>query len=84
MKRDEYVQYVTEKIVSYYDQPKEERKNRKVQAKQMRAPWMVRWFGMMPFSIRMYVDEVKLKRKEGRVARWVSYWKARWKKSTPS
>jgi hypothetical protein len=59
MKRDDYVQYVTEKIVSYYDLPKDKRKQKRLEAKHQRPAWTMRWFGMIPFAMSMWVDQWK-------------------------
>lgn len=63
MKRDELVQYITERIVSYYNVPKDERKQQREQAKHVREDWRSRWFGMVPFAVGMWIEKWKEKRR---------------------
>lgn len=58
MARD-LIKYATERIVRYWGTPKDERLQRKVTRKAMREPWLSRWFGMMPMSIRVWKARTK-------------------------
>jgi hypothetical protein len=46
----EWMVYVLKKFVSYVETPRIERKALKAS---QREPWSVRWFGMIPFSLKM-------------------------------
>ncbi|NEW03308.1 YqzE family protein [Bacillus megaterium] len=54
MKTNDYVKYMTQQFVQYMDQPKEERKTKKIQKKEERAPFANRWFGMIPLSFMLW------------------------------
>ncbi|SDC25760.1 YqzE-like protein [Paenibacillus sp. UNCCL117] len=53
-KSDELVKYVTERVVRYIDTPREVRRQVRAGRKEAKEPWEVRWFGMLPLSIRMW------------------------------
>ncbi|WP_199425704.1 YqzE family protein [Thermaerobacillus caldiproteolyticus] len=53
MSTNDYVKFVTQQFVTYMDQPKEERKKKRVQRKQEKPELLYRWFGMIPFSLRL-------------------------------
>lgn len=56
-KRDDLVKYITERVVTYIGTPREKRKARhSVKAKE---PWTVRWFGMVPDSLRLFFGSKK-------------------------
>lgn len=46
---DELVKYITERVVSYIETPKEERQRQK-----LKEPWAVKWFGMIPLSLSLW------------------------------
>ncbi|KKO52768.1 YqzE family protein [Paenibacillus sp. DMB20] len=56
---DELIKYITERFVSYMDTPKEARKR-----KQGREPWSTRWFGMIPFSVSLWKEDLVSKTKK--------------------
>lgn len=58
-KGDELVKYITERVVDYVETPREIRKERS----KAREPWTNRWFGMIPFSISLWVTQIPRKRK---------------------
>ncbi|ETI67328.1 hypothetical protein BAVI_17867 [Neobacillus vireti LMG 21834] len=60
VKTNDYVKYMTQTIVKYADQPKEERKRLRSERKQARASFWYRWFGILPYIL---YTEVKKKRK---------------------
>ncbi|RTE10360.1 YqzE family protein [Paenibacillus whitsoniae] len=62
-KSDELVKYITQRVVTYMDTPKEVRQQAKASLKQQREPWQTRWFGMIPFATRMFFGSVKLPNK---------------------
>ncbi|HWJ80307.1 MAG TPA: YqzE family protein [Niallia sp.] len=51
MKTNDYVKYLTQTFVQYMDQPKEERQKLKEQRKENKEPFMLRWFGILPYVI---------------------------------
>ncbi|MEH7332910.1 YqzE family protein [Neobacillus drentensis] len=60
MKTNDYVKYMTQTIVKYADQPKEERKRIRQERKDGRASFWYRWFGILPYIL---YTEVKKRRK---------------------
>lgn len=60
-KGDELVRYITERVVDYVETPRDIRRERS----KVKEPWSRRWFGMIPFSISLWVGQLpKPKRKE--------------------
>lgn len=51
MKTNDYVKYVTKTIVQYMDQPRSERKQHRFNKKQMKEPFMNKWFGIIPYVV---------------------------------
>ncbi|MGG1679835.1 YqzE family protein [Neobacillus sp. NRS-1170] len=60
MKTNDYVKYMTQTIVKYADQPKEERQRIRQERKDGRASFWYRWFGILPYIL---YSEVKKRRK---------------------
>lgn len=58
-KGDELVKYITERVVDYVETPREERRERT----RDKEPWSSRWFGMIPFSVSLWMKQLPLKRK---------------------
>lgn len=54
---DEYIKYVTEKIVSYIGTPQEIRKSNRNIAKAHREPWLTRWFGVGAYGLVLWWKE---------------------------
>lgn len=52
------VRDLTERIVKYLDQPREERKKQKNRTKR-KEPWSILWFGMIPTALRMWKQQKK-------------------------
>lgn len=52
-KSDELVKYITQRVVHYIDTPKDEWKER---AKR-KEPWAMKWFGMIPFAVSLWVGK---------------------------
>lgn len=61
MNTNEYVKYLTQLFVQYFDQPKSERKQHRLHKKQEKASLWFRWFGILPYAIALFW---KSKRKE--------------------
>ncbi|MDG5788719.1 YqzE family protein [Evansella sp. AB-P1] len=51
LKTNDYIKYVTEQVVSYVDQPKEEKRARKEEKRNMQQPKAYQLFGLIPFAI---------------------------------
>lgn len=47
---DTLVQYTAEKLTSYIEMPKDQRKELRKQQAMRRATWSYRWFGLLPYS----------------------------------
>ncbi|SFJ07092.1 YqzE family protein [Thermoflavimicrobium dichotomicum] len=50
----EWISYLLGRMIWYMETPKQERKETKQSQKEL---WSVRWFGLIPFSIKMYVTK---------------------------
>ncbi|WP_248925035.1 YqzE family protein [Paenibacillus hamazuiensis] len=64
MKGEELVQYITERVVAYFDTPREVRKQARQNQKTVREDWVYRWFGLVPFSLKMWADQQRRRIKE--------------------
>lgn len=55
MAGNDYVKFMTEQVVKYLDQPRDERKKQRQQKKefkkQQKQPFLYRWFGVIPYAI---------------------------------
>lgn len=58
---DELIKYITERVVHFIDTPKDVRRQAKV-----KESWTTRWFGMIPFSMSLWKEDVTTKRKKKR------------------
>jgi hypothetical protein len=58
---NDYVKFVTQQIVGYINQPKEERKQKRIQRKMEQSPFVNRWFGILPFALRLLIRKNKRK-----------------------
>lgn len=56
---DELIKYITERVVHFIDTPKDVRRQAKV-----KESWTTRWFGMIPFSMSLWKEDVTTKRKK--------------------
>ncbi|MBB6444901.1 YqzE family protein [Bacillus benzoevorans] len=59
MKTNDYVKYITQTVVQYIDQPRDERKKLRQEKKEQRAGFMYRWFGIVPFVFMLQMRERK-------------------------
>lgn len=59
-KSDDLIKYITQRVVTYMDTPKEVRKIER--SSSPREQWSSRWFGMIPLSINLWFGERKKKR----------------------
>lgn len=51
---DEYIKYMTEKLVKYMETPHDVRKDKRQTAKAQREPWLIRWFGVGAFGLVLW------------------------------
>jgi hypothetical protein len=58
-KSDELIKYITERVVTYIDTPREQRKRYREDVKIKRGRWDVRWFGMLPLAVSMWVNGLR-------------------------
>jgi hypothetical protein len=56
MQFKDWVQFILQRMIWYMETPRSERK---AMRQQEREPWSVRWFGMIPFSMKMVMDRHK-------------------------
>lgn len=59
MKTNDYVKFLTQTVVEHLDTPKEERKKRKTERKQLKEPFTYKYFGIMPFVVKEGVKMIK-------------------------
>lgn len=57
-KGDELVKYITERVVDYVETPKEVRRERS----RGKQSWSQTWFGMIPFSISLWLRQMPFDR----------------------
>ena len=62
---EEIVKYMTQKMVQYIDTPREERRLRRLQRRNISEPWSTRWFGLIPMAFAMWVSH-KFRRNKGK------------------
>jgi len=62
MKTNDYVKYLTQTVVQYIDQPKDERKKQRQEKKDRKADFLYRWFGIVPYVFILKMRE----RREGK------------------
>lgn len=55
MSFNDYVKFVTQQFVTYVDQPKDKRREIRLERKESRPPIQYRWFGMIPLAISMFL-----------------------------
>jgi YqzE-like protein len=58
----EWISYLLQRLIWYMETPKQERKEIK---KATKEAWSVKWFGMIPFSIKMYVNKQRSRFRDG-------------------
>jgi hypothetical protein len=52
---DEYIKFMTERLVHYIEMPQEVRKDKRKTAKALREPWLTRWFGVGAFGLVLWL-----------------------------
>jgi hypothetical protein len=58
---DTLVQYTAEKLTTYIEMPKDQRKELRKQQAMRREPWGYRWFGLLPYSTMQGLRSVQKK-----------------------
>lgn len=56
---EDWVKYVTGRLVNYVDTPKDIRRRTKIEAKAAQEPWLTRWFGMAPMGLMLWIRGLK-------------------------
>lgn len=51
MSANDFVKYLTEQIVAYLSEPRTIKKEKKQLKKEQKAPFLFRWFGLIPAAI---------------------------------
>jgi hypothetical protein len=54
-KPEDYIKYMTGKVVDFMETPQEERTEKRKQAKAAKEPWLTRWFGLGGFAIAQWM-----------------------------
>lgn len=63
----DYVKFVTQQFVTYVDQPKEKRKELKLQKKELKEPVQNQLFGLVPMAISVFIENRKKNRRKKNV-----------------
>ncbi|MDQ0175163.1 YqzE family protein [Bacillus chungangensis] len=53
MSTNDYVKFITETFIKHFEVSKKDRKQQRIQRKEERAPFLLRWFGFLPHSLTM-------------------------------
>ncbi|MFC5529217.1 YqzE family protein [Cohnella yongneupensis] len=61
----DYLKFMTEKVVSYLDKSPEAAQTRQ-ERKQLREPWVTRWFGVVPLGVSMWWGKLELRKNKDR------------------
>lgn len=59
LSNNDYVKYMTQRIVKYMDTPKDQRKKQKEERKQQDIAYSNKWFGVLPFAFRLLIQKRK-------------------------
>ncbi|SDW08779.1 YqzE-like protein [Marininema mesophilum] len=59
MSSQEYIKFLTQRMVRYMDTPKIERREARRERREKQPSWSTRWFGMIPFGVSMYARKQK-------------------------
>ncbi len=57
MSTNDYVKYVTQQVVTYMDSPKQDRLQKKMQRRNEKEPFLQKWFGVVPVSIKLIYEK---------------------------
>jgi hypothetical protein len=50
---NDYIKYITQTFVQHYSIPKSERKQKRIQKKEEKPPFLLNWFGLLPYAFLM-------------------------------
>ncbi|MFX3624887.1 MAG: YqzE family protein [Ectobacillus sp.] len=64
MSTNDYVKFVTQQFVTYMDSPKQDRKQKRQQRRSEKELFSVRWFGVLPLSLKLLYKKTHLKQKD--------------------
>ncbi|MEB3100182.1 YqzE family protein [Ferviditalea candida] len=62
VKGDELAQYIVERVMTYFETPREERQRLKKDKREHREPRLTLWFGMLPLSLQIWFSRKNGKR----------------------
>ncbi|MDQ0213852.1 hypothetical protein J2S13_000246 [Oikeobacillus pervagus] len=54
MSTNDYVKFITQTFVKHFNQPKIERKKNRAVRKEKRLPLIDRWFGIIPYALKLF------------------------------
>lgn len=57
MTTNNYLRFLTEELMKYFNQPKEERKMKRKTRGSKSSYYFNRWFGIIPFSFRLFIKK---------------------------
>lgn len=57
MSTNDYVKFMAESLIRRLETPKAERRKIKDERKQMKTPFLMNWFGMVPYSLLMWMKK---------------------------
>lgn len=55
MTGNNYLKFMTEEIVRYFNNPKDVRKRKREEERMEQSVYLNRWFGVLPFSFRVFI-----------------------------
>lgn len=59
MSGEDYIKYLTKEFVAYVDLPAEEKKKRKISKTKTQPFYSNRWFGLLPYAFKSFLQRVK-------------------------
>jgi hypothetical protein len=62
MSLNDFIKYLTQQFVTYWDKPKDQRLQMKKNRKSAQPPVLSRWFGILPLGFMLYVKREKNKK----------------------
>ncbi|MFD1426787.1 hypothetical protein JOD24_000975 [Kroppenstedtia sanguinis] len=65
MSTNDYLKFLVQEMVKYMDTPREERRQARTLRREQRMHWTYRFFGMIPFGMKMFVGQQKKRFKGG-------------------
>lgn len=55
MSANNYLKFITEEFVKYFNDPKDIRKKRREEGRLERSVYQNSWFGVLPFSLKLFI-----------------------------